>query len=122
MSSNSKTTEEQQFLLCGWCGKDNINKSVITDGTSFSKSCVCCKKQCYNHKNCAKFYVKQGVRKKDPEYNNPVSIEVFDQCRFPYYCQECMVQECFVCKKKHTQSKLCNLYIYFISHKYLIIS
>ena len=96
--------EIHTFLKCGWCGKDGISKALTKHGTSFLKNCQSCGKLTHNHKNCAKLYVKEATDKKDPDYNTAVSIEAFDQCRLPLYCQECNQKECFICKKTHTHN------------------
>ena len=116
MSSNSTEAELHTVLKCGWCGKDGIPKALTEPGTSYLKNCQCCGNLTYNHKNCARLYVKQSTNKKDKDYNSSVSIEYFNQCRLPHYCQECNQKECFVCKKKHTQRKFLNfIFIYYIT-------
>ena len=116
MTTNQQVIEMHTLIKCGWCGKDNFTKELTEPETSFLKNCQCCNKLCYNHKFCAKAYVKQEMKKKDPEFNVAVSIESFNQCRIPFYCQECNQIECFVCNRKHTQSKYIYIYIYLLQN------
>ena len=106
MTSKSNTNPELHMILkCGWCGKGNIPKSLTEQDTSFLKNCHLCGKMTYQHRNCAKSYVKQNINKKNPEYNSTVSMEVFNSCTLPLYCHDCNQKECFVCSKKHTDRK-----------------
>ena len=62
MTTNQQVLEMHTLIKCGWCGKDNFTKALTEPETSFLKNCQCCNKSCYNHKICAKAYVKQEMK------------------------------------------------------------
>ena len=115
MSNLTPFSEIHTLLSCGWCGKRGLPKTITEAGCSYIKNCSCCERLNYNHKTCARLYVKQQSDKKAPDYNNAVSIETFRESRLPYYCQDCNQKECFVCNRKHSQRKYIgcmNIFVY----------
>ena len=115
MSTLPPLSEIHTLLSCGWCGKKGLSKTLTESGCSYTKNCICCQCLTFNHKSCARLYVKQLSDKKAPDYMNAVSIEGFSASRLPYFCQECHQKECFVCNKKHSQRKYMNCIIILYS-------